>query len=108
MAALRPMCGSTAARAMVALSQTTESLMSDVQLRHMLEIDPEADLGPVFAAISRGVKRSGLGRDDVLVRRMKRGTRGKLHYWFGLTPLGMAAVEAIGSFEEEPDFTVHR
>ena len=55
-AALRPMCGSTAARAMVALSQTTESLMSDVQLRHMLEIDPEANLGPVFAAISRGVK----------------------------------------------------
>ena len=104
--ALQPLSGSAAAQALLALSNASNGWMVDTELRTALGLPEGGNLGPVMSAISKGLSRGNVAKDDVLKRQTRRGPRGKTFYRFGLTDKAKQIVAQIEGFGDKPDFAL--
>lgn len=99
--ALRPLAGSTGAKTLMILLHSSSTPTPDAEIKDALGIGPDGNLGPVFSSISKAFQRAGIAYESMIERHTRKGKKGKVHYWFGLTPTAKKALSAMPDFDKE-------
>ncbi len=64
----------------------------------------EQNLGPVFAHLSKSCKRVGIDKTAVLLKKSKRGPKGKMSYFYRATDAAARIVRETPHFGSEPEW----
>lgn len=79
--------------------------MSDGKLRSLMGFEDGEHFGPMLSHISKCCKREEIPLEAIVHKQTRRGTRGKMHYYFMVTDQASSIIRSIDHFEEQPDFS---
>ncbi len=93
--AIERLRGTTTAKVVACLAKESTG-MSDDEIRDTIE-QPELNLGPIFATLTKACARSGINNSDMYTKNQSR-SGGMNVYHYRLTQLAIRAVESIPGF----------
>ncbi len=95
---LMEMQGSVAAEILWVLCCSEKDVLSDTELKIGLGKDGDSNIGPKLASLTREVQRAGLEKEQVFLRTSKKGRKGKVFYWYKLTPQAKRVISELDDF----------
>lgn len=100
--ALLLMQGKPSGKILKMLSDSQSGLDDSALRRLVSETDEDISLAPAFAHVSKCCKKCSLDKSAILIRKSKRGPRGKMAYFYRITDVAATVIRGIPKFDEEP------